>query len=176
MFRYNGYRVWFEHKRLADPSTSMFSAHPLAQALTICHIVDNMGLEVGSGIAACSRTDAFSRYEGRKRSLERALKDAVVFMEDNPLVTTRFTKEERGGFWSAYFEHINVNFEAVSYEIAEEDIVRVFRDMRLLGAWSPKRWKADTAEGAAEIFIRCLTYDYTDEEINILKGFLENAA
>lgn len=171
MFNYNGYRVWFEHKRLEDPSTAMFSTFPLAQALTICHIVNDDGQKVGEGIAACSRMDSFNRYVGRKIALDRALTDAVVIMDGNPLITTRFTKTERGGFWSAYFEHIGMHFEhTVTYKITEEDVTRIFRDMRLLGAFSPERWKADTAEGAAEIFIRCLTCDYTDGEINFMKG------
>ena len=163
MFEHNGYRVWFRHVREGDEElewiVGRFSRPK--KAVTFCNIAFD-GKIVGQGIAACDAVDQFVYAEGRKNAFEHALLDA------------EFPKALRGEFWSAYFEHINSDSKlTVTYLTTEEDIVRIFRDMRLLGAFMPERWKADTAEGAAEIFIRCLTCDYTDVEINIVKGLKE---
>ena len=165
MFNCNEYRVWFRHVRDGNEELEWMAdrfSRPKTD-ITFCTIALD-GEVIGEGIAACDDVDHFSYAEGRKRSLAQALSDA------------KFPKELRTEFWSAYFECIGVDFEAISYEVAKKDVVRIFRDMRLLGAWSPERWKADTAEGAAEIFIRCLTCDYTDDEINIIKGLLKGDA
>jgi len=128
------------------------------KAATFCNIALD-GEIVGHGIAACDVVDQFIYAKGREHAFEHALADA------------KFPKALRAEFWHAYFEHIGMSFEhTISYKVVEEDVMRIFRDMRLLGAFSPERWKADTAEGAAEIFIRCLTCDYTDDEISFMRG------
>jgi len=93
----NKYKVFFIHKKFEgeDKFLLSFIYGISASHATLCEIKDTvLDTVVGEGMSICSTSDNFSRAEGRKRSLTRALTDS------------RFDKSIRTKFWTKYWSMV----------------------------------------------------------------------
>ncbi len=82
--------VSFEHVQHPFPVWDP-ALQKMIRAQTMCWVTDEGFRDVGTGAAFCSVQDIFSKREGRKISLERAL------------AHTGFTREQRRKFWEKAF-------------------------------------------------------------------------
>jgi hypothetical protein len=97
------YRFTFSHEQFHTPIPltnfhQLPSEAPMVQGRSLCVIErimpDGDQGVVGSGMTFCSVKDNFSKEEGRKKSLKRALADCFP---------TQGRKPTRAAFWQAYF-------------------------------------------------------------------------
>jgi len=67
---------------------------------TYCDIYkENLPFPVGSGEAICHFTDQFCKETGRKISLARAMRNALLTKETRTLIWDEYRNTKKGGRW-----------------------------------------------------------------------------